>query len=130
MKKLLFVLLFVTCAAKLHAANDQMGSQRPAVWRSSVTMSNDTGVVISSVPVILHAVTVDTPGATSSFEAFDTHGITTSGRIIAPLDTTSKNGNQPWNVIMSSGLTYSTSGGTPAKITILWDYVQKPTWVR
>lgn len=122
---LLISILFIP--NKASARQDDFGSPREEVGRSSVTTTADLNVVIASgSPIVLRGISVDMPGTSSKLELFDS-AITTviangAKRVTAPIDTTARY-NPKYGILCSSGLAYSNSGTTPAQVTILWDWL-------
>lgn len=94
------------------------------VFLSSNTSSSNTcvgcEVIISSVPTLLHTVTINTPGTSSTLTIFDAYNSTTAAGIkkIATIDTTSKISLLYDVFTTSTGLTISNSGSPAADITL------------
>ena len=67
MKRILFSLfiLLSVCAGEAFAIQDQWGSERPALWRSTRTCVEENFVVIATGPIHLHAIVIDTPTVNS-----------------------------------------------------------------
>jgi hypothetical protein len=121
---LLFVLAFVTFGAMRVHADTKVD---PVVWLSSYTDTNDTTGRISCSTVIgqggcrFHGIVVDSSGTASSIIIYNSSS--TAVNTFTTINTTTQ-GFYPFDVYLSSGLVYTTSGAPPAKINILY---AKPT---
>ena len=78
--------------------------------------TNDTVTLVTGAG-LLHAVQVNTAGATSDITLYDS--LAGSGTVIAVIDTTVA-GYYQFDANLTTGLTYVTTGGTPANVTILY----------
>lgn len=121
--------VFIFCGA-VHARENWERVPLPNSYVSeSVNLSTNTAVLtliadvgVSSYPVLLHTVTINTPGTSSTLEIFDASRSTlpvTNARRIARIDTTSKK-TLTYDVYCSSGLAIYNYGSTPADITITY----------
>ena len=125
MKRLFLIGLFLLVGAKAYAREDwtyvpsvnTYVSQ--AVNLASHTAVASTYMIISTYPVLLHTVLVNTAGVSSKVEVWDASASTqaATAKLIAVLDTTAK-GHFPYNVKCSSGLMINNQGGTPADVTV------------
>lgn len=97
------------------------------VYQTSFTQSGDNFKVIYSSPVVLYSVCIASSGVTGSasaaltvFNSTATNSIFMS--TVTIIDTSrTQTGCYPYNVYLSSGLTYTNAGTTPAKINIQYN---------
>ena len=150
--KRIFIAIFIIAgfAASSHAIQDQWGSERPALWRSSRTCAAINFVPIATGPVHLHAVIVETPtvtansywsvyngtqnanGATFNFNidtaAFFPTQMTIFNQTVSVADDIAIIYNSEWpktmvyDVQMSSGMVLNKVGAGACTCT-LWDYI-------
>jgi len=86
-------------------------------WLSSNTPSNETGTLITGSGVF-HGIVVNTAGVGSSVVVYDNTSV--AGKKLGTIYTATDGLNVFPDAEFSTGLTYITSGATPADITILW----------
>lgn len=125
---LLFILGVVVFGAIAAHADTKVD---PIIWKSSFTATADTTKEIpcsTSLPNAgcrFHGVIVSSAGVNSTLTVYNSSA--TANNIIAIIDTngsTMKNQDFIFDVFVSSGLTYTNAGSTPANIVILY---AKPT---
>ena len=78
--------------------------------------TNDTVTLVTGSGSLV-SVQVNIAGVTSDITLYDS--LTGSGTVIAVIDTTTT-GLYQYNAAFSTGLTYVTTGGTPANVTIMY----------
>lgn len=122
---LLFALACVTFGAMVVHADTKVD---PIIWISSYTATNETAARIACNTVALgggcrfHGVVISSPGLTSSLIIYNASS--TAVNQVTALDTTQKGTTYLFDVYLSSGLVYTSAGGTAAKLNILY---AKPT---
>lgn len=89
---------------------------------SYVHIAANGTTVVSGVPVKLHAVIVNSKGATSNTVTLYDNASAASGNVIAVIDTTSVPGDTNYyNLNTTKGLVAVMANGTAADITIVWE---------
>ena len=102
--------ILVLCSGLASAAGTEIN-------KSSFTATNDTAQRIAERGSVLYAIVVGSPTFGGLVQVFDNRNATTNP--IAKVLTTVP-GTYTYNVYMSSGLTYTTSGTPSNGISILW----------
>jgi hypothetical protein len=86
-------------------------------FSSSNTPSNEVGTVLTGSGV-LHGIVVNTIGVGSTITVYD--NTTNSGKKLCTVATTSLVPLLLYDAAVTNGITYESTGATPADITILW----------
>ena len=115
-----------------YPAHDKVGSERPAMWRSTRTCAAENFMLISSGSIHFHGVIVVTPTVNndSYLSIYNSSSTNTSLGLSTAIGPLSTNVNQnisgafpqkiEWNVPLSSGMVINKIGA--ACTEILWDY--------
>lgn len=120
MKRIFYLLLLVMPFGFAHA------DQIPVPWISSFTATADTLQYINASPgrpgCRFDGVDVTSPSVLGTLQIYNSSGVA-SGQV-ADIDTT-KQWDWPFDIFLSSGLTYTNTGNPPAKLTFKY---AKPTF--